>query len=378
MSNTDNSKFLYDAYNAYYENGIKAIEKKNYSLAAKNLFNASQTLLKLAKKSTNSLKESRFKRADEIYKIALEYEEKAKKITENNHSKDYSSKVLNDEDRPTSFLPISDTGVSMDDVAGLEEAKEEIKQKIIEPTRHPDIFEKYQKSKGGGILLYGAPGTGKTMLAQAIAHEIDAKFFTVKCSDILSKWFGEAEKNIKNLFQEAKKHLTSIIFFDEFEAIASKRDTNSSVMKRVVPELLSQIQGFEKSDNNLVVIAATNRPWDIDSAFLRPGRFDRSIYVPLPDEKAREAIIKNKLKNVPCDDQLSISDIVMKTVGFNGADVANFCEKLKDLAITRELNTGNETCIMQEDIAEARKMVSSSVFAEDIERCMRYRREHSN
>jgi len=350
---TTNARLLYDAYNIYYEKGMEAINKKNYTVAARNLYNASETLYKLAKESSGALKDSRTKRADEIYKIATEVEKRATTgSTGGSSAKDdlsrlniqykepsaKNSKTKNQDSELTSFDPVKDTGVSMDDVAGLKEAKQEITQKVIEPNNHPEIFQRFNKSKGGGILLYGVPGTGKTMLAQAIAHEIDAKFFTVKCSDILSKWVGDAEQNIRNLFIEARKYPTSIIFFDEFEAIAPKRDSYSTVMKRVVPELLAQIQGFEKNENNLIVIAATNRPWDIDTAFLRPGRFDRSIYVPLPDEEAREAIITNKLKSIPCDEYLDINRIVALTNGFNGADVSNFCEKLKDLAITRELN----------------------------------------
>lgn len=386
-SNNGNGKLLYDAYNIYYEKGMSAMEDKNYAVAARNLYNASETLYKLAKESKGVLKDTRLQRADEIYKIAVEIEKKSHAPITHISAKDDLSrfnikaesskgKGNNDDDTLTSFTPVHDTGVSMDDVAGLEEAKQEITQKVIEPNRHPEIFKRYNKSKGGGILLYGVPGTGKTMLAQAIAHEIDAQFFTIKCSDVLSKWFGDAEQNIRNLFLEARKYPTSIIFFDEFEALGAKRDTNSTVMRRVVPELLAQIQGFEKNENNLIVIAATNRPWDIDTAFLRPGRFDRSIYVPLPDEEARKAIIVNKLKTVPCADNLDINHIVEVTNGFNGADVANFCEKLKDLAIARELKTELSSRITNEDVEAASHMVYSSVFVEDLKKCAKYQEEH--
>ena len=379
MNNND-ARLLYDAYNIYYEKGLEALNKKSYPIATRNLYNASETLYKLAKISDGALKEARLKRADEIYQIAKQVEKKTTAPVATSSAKNDLSKFKvspNDEDEGTpSFTPVKDTGVSMDDVAGLFEAKQEINQKVVEPNRHPEIFKRYNKSSGGGILLYGVPGTGKTMLAQAIAHEIDAQFFTVKCSDILSKWVGDAEQNIRNLFIEARKYPTSIIFFDEFEALAAKRDTNSTVMKRVVPELLAQIQGFEKHENNLIVIAATNRPWDIDTAFLRPGRFDRSIYVPLPDDDARRAIITNKLKAVPCDELLNIDHIVEVTNGFNGADVSNFCEKLKDLAITREIQTGERSKIYDEDVEAATRMVFSSVFVEDLKKCAKYQEEH--
>lgn len=389
----ENTRLLFDAYNIYYAKGMDALSEKKYGVAARNLYSASETLLKLAKESDGELKSSRLRRADEIYHLAEEVEKKSQSSSfvpqngakndlakfginydSNDSGKSTSSKSgsKNTDESLTSFAPAGDTGVSMDDVAGLKEAKDEIVQKVIEPNKHPEIFRRFNKSKGGGILLYGVPGTGKTMLAQAIAHEIDAKFFSVKCSDILSKWVGDAEQNIRNLFQEAKKYPTSIVFFDEFEAIAPKRDTYSTVMKRVVPELLTQIQGFEKNDNNLIVIAATNRPWDIDTAFLRPGRFDRRIYVPLPDYEAREAIINNKLRNVPCDKYLDVDNIANLTEGFNGADVTAFCEKLKDLAISRELREGVRSEINNNDVLVASKMIFSSVSPEDLKKFAQY------
>lgn len=379
MGTSNNTRILYDAYNTYYENGLKAMSQNNFVSAARNIYNASETLYKLAKESDGALKTTRIKRADELFQMAESI--KNKSISNDNSTSaqkdlkrfDQTSTVKsNPENELTTFTPVKDTGVGFDEVAGLENAKQEINIKVIEPTKHPEIFRRFNKKNGGGILLYGVPGTGKTMLAQAIAHEIDAQFFTVKCSDILSKWVGDAELNIRRLFEEARKYPTSIIFFDEFEAIAPKRDTYSTVMKRVVPELLAQIQGFEKNENNLIVIAATNRPWDIDTAFLRPGRFDRSIYVPLPDFEARTTIVKNKLKDVPHDEDLDINRIVEITDGFNGADVAHFCEKLKDLAISRELKTGARTNISNEDVTNASQMVFSSVSIEDLKKIAKY------
>ena len=391
-TNTNNTRLLFDAYNIYYSKGMEALKNKKYSVAARNLYGASETLLKLAKESTGELKNTRLKRADEIYSLAQQVSQKSNETSKNSVSgalADLSKIGATFDDRKktgkfqqdeslTTFAPVSSTGVTLKDVAGLEEAKEEINQKVIEPNRHPEIFKRFNKQKGGGILLYGVPGTGKTMLAQAIASEIDAKFFTVKCSDILSKWVGDAEQNIKRLFDEAKKYPTSIIFFDEFEAIAPKRDTYSTVMKRVVPELLTQIQGFEKNDNNLIIIAATNRPWDIDTAFLRPGRFDRKIYVPLPDEKARRVIVENKLGKVPVSPDLCVENIVEITEGFNGSDVSSFCEKLKDLAINRELKGESNSVITNEDVERASKIIFSSVSEEDLQKFAKYQLEQMN
>jgi transitional endoplasmic reticulum ATPase len=257
--------------------------------------------------------------------------------------------------------------------------KNEINRLIIQPLKFPDLYKKFKKKMGGGVLLYGVPGTGKTMIAQAIATEINAVFYSIKCSDLVSKYVGDSEQNIKNLFLEARRHPVSIIFFDEFEALGTKRDSYSTVMKRIVPELLSQIQGFEKSKNLLLVIAASNRPWDIDSAFIRPGRFEVAIHVPLPDEAARRKIIELKLKDIPTTDNVNIDQMVKMTEGFNGADVADaFCERLKDFAIQRTISSGNDSPITEEDVHNTAKIVKSSVQIQDLKKIAEYEQNTKN
>lgn len=183
------------------------------------------------------------------------------------------------------------SNIKLEDVVGLDDVKKSIEEKILLPIKHKELYEKYDKQTGGGILLYGLPGTGKTMFAKAIANEIDAQFFSVKPGDLKNMFVGESEKLIKELFTKARSYKKSIIFFDEFESIGGKRTnrvTRPNVSNILVPELLAQIQGINKEENEnenelLLIIAATNRPQDIDSALLRPGRFDTKIYVDLPD-----------------------------------------------------------------------------------------------
>jgi len=380
------SRLLFDAFSIYYEKGMEALDRSNYEVARRNINCAAETLYKLAKESNGILKEKRVKRADELAELAKRIENKQREayVIKNNASNDAArlgiveakpkstnSKVKKDEDL-TEFLPAEKTGVTFDDVAGLEEVKNEIKKQIIEPRLHPEIYKKFKKDKGGGILLYGVPGTGKTMIAQAIANEIDAKFFSIKCSDIASRFFGDSEQNIKNLFAEAKKYPCSIVFFDEFEALGTKRDTYSTVMKRVVPELLAQMQGFEKNDNTLLIIAATNRPWDIDPAFMRAGRIGTHIYVPLPDEDARRAIITKKLEDVPTVENIDMDRMIQVTNGFNGADVANFCNRLKDFAIDRSIQGGLESPINNDDIDATVQIVKSTVDPNDVKKIAEY------
>ena len=381
----DDNRLLFDAFEIYYDRGIVALQKNEYPVARRNILAAAETLLKIAKDSTGAVKAQRLKRATELYDLANKIEEKQKNVADatntNGVARDAakfgvgpdsgSSGKGEKDDGLTEFLPARKTGITLDDVAGLKDAKEEIRRLIIEPRKHPELYEKFKK-KGGGILLYGVPGTGKTMFAQAIATELDATFFAVKCSDIASRWFGDSEQNVRRLFAEARKHPCSIIFFDEFEALGAKRDSYSTVMKRLVPELLAQMQGFEKSENTLLVIAATNRPWDIDSAFLRPGRFSTSIYVPLPDEETRRMIIKKQLDGVPLVEEFDFEKVVSVTDKFNGSDVTEFCDKLKDYALQRTIETGVESKVNNNDITLTAQRVHSSVQVEDIKKIAKY------
>jgi transitional endoplasmic reticulum ATPase len=376
----EDNRILYDAFNIYYENGMTAIKQNQYEVARRNIYAAAETILKLAKISNGTLKAQRMKRAEDLYSLANKIE-----IKQNNERQTFGS-VKNDiekltaakqntsvdDDTLSDFQPVSAPDITLDDVAGLDGAKAEIRRLIIEPRKYPEIYDKFKRQKGGGILLYGVPGTGKTMIAQAIANEIDAKFYSIKCSDIASKWFGDSEQNIKKLFAEARKNPCAIIFFDEFEALGAKRDSHSTVMKRLVPELLSQMQGFEKSKNTLLLIAATNRPWDIDTAFLRPGRFNTCVYVPLPDEKARYKIIQKQLDGVPVSDNFDYNDVVERTSGFNGSDVVEFCNKLKDYAIERTIKNSADSKIIKEDIEYTADRVKSSVRLEDLTKINAY------
>lgn len=258
--------------------------------------------------------------------------------------------------------------ITFKDIAGLEQAKNIFKEKVILPFERPDLFEKFNKKIGGGILLYGLPGTGKTLFAEAASNEIDALFIPIKCSDIKSKWYGESEKKVKSIFDKARSSNEAIIFFDEFEAIGSKRnDDYLDGNNDLVPEILAEMQGINKKSNSMVlVIAATNRPWAIDSAFLRPGRFDEKIYIPLPDFKARKAMFKIYLNNLPISKDIDYNYLAKITNNYNGADIKEFCEKLKMMAIKESLKSNVEHFISMKDVYCVEKKMKTSVSEEDI------------
>jgi SpoVK/Ycf46/Vps4 family AAA+-type ATPase len=382
----ENLQLLLDSFNIYYNQGMEALQASKLEIAKRNFFSASDTLLKLAKNSYGGIKAQRLKRAEEIFTLAQDIEKKIiQSVTEKNTTalQDYQKFIqaqpnLNYQGKGgdadlSKFFPVEKPNIKFDDVAGLQNVKDEINRTIIQPLKFPELYKKYKKKMGGGILLYGVPGTGKTMIAQAIATEINAVFYSIKCSDLVSKFVGDSEQNVRNLFIEARKHPVSIIFFDEFEALGTKRDSYSTVMKRLVPELLSQIQGFEKSKNLLLVIAASNRPWDIDTAFLRPGRFEVAIHVPLPDKVARKKIIETKLRDIPMNADVSIDEMVDLTEGFNGADVSDsFIERLKDFPIQRAIAENKESPITKEDVLKTAKIVKSSVHMSDLKKIAEY------
>lgn len=271
------------------------------------------------------------------------------------------------------------SGITFDSIAGLENVKEIFKEKVIMPFEHPEIFEKYGKKAGGGILLYGLPGTGKTMFAEACSNELNATFISVKCSDIKSKWYGESEQKVKAIFSRAKKSSRAIIFFDEFEAIGAKRTEDSDNGNNdLVPEILAEMQGVGSSSSSsaIMIIAATNKPWSIDSAFLRPGRFDEKIYIPLPDYKARKRLFEIQLSKVPVSYDLSFDYLAEITEGFNGSDIKEVCEKLKMSAIKDSLSSGKEETIGMDDVEKIKDTIKSSVSREDIERLELFEKEN--
>lgn len=264
--------------------------------------------------------------------------------------------------------------ISFEDVAGLENIKEEVRMKVLLPLQRPDAFEGYVKKGGGGLFLYGPPGTGKTMIAAAIAHEIGAKFCSVKPSDLLHQGPGQSEKAVRELFRQARSFPCAVVYFDEMDSISPK-NTKSQYAKQLRSELLSQLQGIDsyckEKGNILFLIAATNKPWDVDSAFIRPGRFGTRIYVGLPDDDARRGIVEkhlNKLRDkriVEIKNDIDIEAIVNATVGFNCSDIVNLLGKTEELSIRRGLLTG-EKYICGEDFDNAIKETNSSVQVDDI------------
>ncbi|MFX0006448.1 MAG: CDC48 family AAA ATPase, partial [Candidatus Hermodarchaeota archaeon] len=229
--------------------------------------------------------------------------------------------------------------ISWDDVGGLNEIKNELKEAVEWPLKYPKLFEKAGIRPLNGILLFGPPGCGKTLLAKAIATETKTNFITVKGPELFSKWVGESERSVRNIFRKARQAAPSIIYFDEIDAISSIRGISESTALRdsIVNQILVEMDGIENR-KSIVVIASTNRPDMVDSALLRPGRLDRLLYVEAPDIKERESILKVHTKNMPLADDVSLKHIAQATEGYSGADLENVCREAGMQAIRENLN----------------------------------------
>ena len=244
------------------------------------------------------------------------------------------------------FIPVQNGGLSditFDDVVGLEEAKREIRLRLILPYKYPEKAKHYGIRKGGGLLLYGTPGTGKTMLARATANELKLPFYSIRPSDIVSFKVGESEKNIESLFKKLRKEKKAVLFIDEIEAlIPSRKHNGSTIMQRIISTFLTEVDGFNKqsSDNTLFLMGATNEPAMIDPAMLRPGRFDCKIFVGSPDYEARKKLIEIELRGRPTVADFNLDEVAGASKGMTGAEIKELINKAADAAFEREIETG--------------------------------------
>jgi len=250
---------------------------------------------------------------------------------------------------------LSKPSINFSDVGGMSAIKREIDLKIIKPLENADLYASYGKKIGGGILLYGPPGCGKTFIAKATAGEINASFINITLNDILDMWVGQSEKNLNKYFGLARKKKPCVLFFDEVDALGAKRsDMRMSAGKNVINQFLAELDGMEADNDGLLIIGATNAPWQLDSAFLRPGRFDRIIFVPPPDEKSKEAILQLKLKNKP-QKNIDYLKVARKSKDFSGADLNAIIDIAVEAIIEQALQTGVPRPIETNDLLKAIK-----------------------
>jgi transitional endoplasmic reticulum ATPase len=309
------------------------------------------------------LRELGFEDEADLISNSLEVEEEIDEETEDEIEEEIEEASVSQIKRPSlSIVPASEEAVVVpiqsetrnrirfSDIAGLEDVKKTIRMQIIEPFTNPEIFEKFGKKAGGGVLLYGPPGCGKTMIARAIADECHAEFLAIGISDILGIYHGESEQNLNAMFEKARANKPCVMFFDELDALAFARSKTSSVHGRtLVNEFLNQLDGVGRNNDDILFLSASNMPWDVDVAMKRPGRFSRQIFVPPPDLEAKIGILQRKLRNLPVDD-FDITALAGKLKLFSGADIDGLIEQAKELVLQHIMETGEERNLTLNDM----------------------------
>jgi SpoVK/Ycf46/Vps4 family AAA+-type ATPase len=258
---------------------------------------------------------------------------------------------------------VEKSAVTLADVGGMEEVKKRLELAFLGPLRNPQLRTLFGKSLRGGLLLYGPPGCGKTFLARAVAGEMGAAFISLSIVDVLAMWVGSSERNLHDLFQSARAHAPCVLFLDEIDALGHKRSQiNSSSMRTVVNQLLTELDGVDGNNDGVFVLAATNAPWDIDAALRRPGRLDRTVLVLPPDTAARAAILEYHLRDRPIAG-IDLKAVAVATEHFSGADLAHVCETAAEFAMRDSIATGEIRMISQADMLTAAREVRPSTEA---------------
>ena len=250
--------------------------------------------------------------------------------------------------------------VDFNRVGGMESVKEDIRMKILYPLENRELFEAYGKKAGGGVLLYGPPGCGKTLISRATAGEINSKFLSVGLHQILDMWLGKSEEKLHEIFELARRHAPAVLFFDEVDALAADRkDMRSSAGRTLINQFLAELDSESSKNDGLLVLGATNAPWHLDSAFLRPGRFDRLVFVPPPDEPAREQIIRIMAEGKPVSG-LDPAALAKKVKDFSGADIKAVFDQAIEGALAEAMKSGKIVPVTQKQLLAAAKNVKPS------------------
>ncbi len=352
------------------DKGLAAVREGDYVAARPYLIQAAECMVELAESNKDLVQRAEQEGyARELIELAMDCERRGRGGAPAGGPRGRDRARAEEEDgaRADDWIIREKPNIKFADIAGLEDVKQEIYLKMIYPFRHPELAQHYSIDVGGGLLLFGPPGTGKTMIAKAVATEVDAAMFVISPAQIMSKWVGEAEQNVRKLFDAAKAEPRSIIFMDEIEALVPRRrSSDSTVMQRVVPQILQELEGFDrKAGRALLFMGATNEPWSLDAAVLRPGRFDAKVYVPLPDPEARFKLFEIYIGKRPLADDVDFAALVEKTDGYSGADIKAVGGRAATLPFLEAVAGGEPRKITMTDLLAALEATPPSVGAKD-------------
>jgi SpoVK/Ycf46/Vps4 family AAA+-type ATPase len=281
------------------------------------------------------LKENSLSKAIEAYRKALAIDPGYFDEELDSQLRQKGSNEITDTDEELDNRFLQKPNINFSDVGGMEAVKKEIELKIIKPLLHPGLYKAYGKKVGGGMLLYGPPGCGKTFIAKATAGQVNAKFISVTLNDILDMWIGNSEKNLHEIFELARHNIPCVLFIDEIDALgASRGDMKQSSGRHLINQFLQELDGINSTNDGVLIMGATNTPWNLDPAFRRPGRFDRIVFVPPPDVTTRESILRLKLNNKPTG-SIDLQGIAKKAENYSGADI----DAMIDIAIEQKLES---------------------------------------
>lgn len=374
---------LYQQYQADYDVAKEAQRRGNIEGARKLYRSAAKALVEIALLESGATQQNRLMQAEHIKSIADNLGKPQEPVpaaaanTPGQPAAQKDNQTAGD-DNPWESEGIPDT--TFDDVVGMEDVKQLIRTHVIDQIKDPELYKTYGLDGGLGVLLYGLPGTGKTTIARAISHEINAPMYVVGLSDVLSKWVGESERLISQLFDKARESEVSVILFDDVDALGSERKDDGNHNNKIIVELINQMDGFRKNTNTIVLLASSNRPWMIDPALMRHGRFGHHLYVPLPNREARILLVRKKLGNVPVDPAMDFGMVSDLLKGYNGADISAVVNSAKVAAVQRTKalkaqGINQLSPVGYADFVNVTATYKSSVNANDVARLKDYARK---
>ena len=339
-----------------------AVKERNFTEAAKAASGAADCAEILASRTVGMVSEAYAKEVRSWRDLAKKLEGRKNGI--GGHG---TARTANDGENASvadgnEWLVAEKPDITFDDIAGMEEAKRVINEMVLYPMQSPEKARALGLNPGGGVLLFGPPGTGKTMLGKAIAGALDAPFYYASGADLRSKWYGESEQRLSQLLKAAKAQPVAVVFLDEIESLLPKRTEGSHAAdNRVVTQFLSDLGGFTDSPNLLLVLGATNKPWDIDEAVFRTGRFDEKVYIGPPDRAARERILELNLKGAQTAADVDLSALAAEMENASGSDMAAVVSAAKRAALGRAIHDDAAPVLTAEDFAEAQRRIPLSI-----------------